>query len=199
MELDVDYRTVGDENSFRRIKYTFSEDVLRLPLIGTSLTFKVGPAPLPSFRMIERHYFRNRLVKSFDFGFGFCIPNSKNTWDAVYQLPPLDDDLIREMVENPYATTSDSYYFVGDKLVMHNKASYRYTVEDRAQSKRSYDRESKVVAGGAALPLDDKAQAKGGDGSGTAAKGTGGGGLAKAEGKAVGRNDGPWSKAEDYE
>lgn len=34
-----------------------------------------------------------KLVKSYDFGFGFCIPASTNTWDAVYQVPPLDDDL----------------------------------------------------------------------------------------------------------
>ncbi|GMI43783.1 hypothetical protein TeGR_g8725 [Tetraparma gracilis] len=39
MEMDVD---LMDENSFRKIKYTFSEDVLRLPLIGTTLVFKVG-------------------------------------------------------------------------------------------------------------------------------------------------------------
>ena len=59
MEADVDIRTM-DENSFRRIKYTFSEDVLRLPLISTSLVFRIGEEPLPEFRMIERHYFRNK-------------------------------------------------------------------------------------------------------------------------------------------
>lgn len=48
--------------------------------------------------MIERHYFRNTLVKSFDFKFGFCIPGSTNTWDAVYSVPPLDESLIQEMV-----------------------------------------------------------------------------------------------------
>lgn len=32
-------------------------------------------------------------MKSYDFSFGFCIPGSTNTWDAVYQVPPLDDDL----------------------------------------------------------------------------------------------------------
>jgi len=42
-------------------------------------------------------------------------------------------------IANPHATTSDSFYFVDDKLVMHNKASYSYIVEDRAQAKRSYD------------------------------------------------------------
>lgn len=29
------------------------------------------------------------------------------------------------MIENPYETRSDSFYFVNDKLIMHNKASYK--------------------------------------------------------------------------
>jgi hypothetical protein len=43
--------------------------------------------------MIERHYFRGELIKSFDFEFGFCIPNSTNTWNAVYDVPPLPEAL----------------------------------------------------------------------------------------------------------
>ena len=34
-EIDIDYSNF-DEDSFRKIKYEFSEDVLRLPTIGTS-------------------------------------------------------------------------------------------------------------------------------------------------------------------
>lgn len=34
-----------------------------------------------------------QLVKSFDFTFGFCIPGSTNTWDSVYSLPPLSEEL----------------------------------------------------------------------------------------------------------
>ena len=37
-------------------------------------------------------------VRSYDFKFGFCIPGSTNTWDAVYSVPPLSEDLIAEMV-----------------------------------------------------------------------------------------------------
>jgi protein unc-119 len=48
--------------------------------------------------MIERHYFRDKLVKSFDFQFGFCIPGSTNTWDAVYSLPPLSEELSELLV-----------------------------------------------------------------------------------------------------
>lgn len=37
-------------------------------------------------------------------------------------LPPA----VRLMVEHPYETRSDSFYFVDNKLIMHNKADYAY-------------------------------------------------------------------------
>lgn len=43
------------------------------------------------FEMVERHYFRGELVKSYDFQFGFCIPGSTNTWQAVYDVPPMSE------------------------------------------------------------------------------------------------------------
>eukprot|EP01038_Epipyxis_sp_PR26KG_P013752 gene13752-18444_t len=137
-DISVDFSTLG-EDMYRKIKYNFSEDVLRLPMIQTSLVFSVGNQPLNGFRMIERHYFKDKLVKSFDFSFGFCIPGSTNTWDAVYNLPPLSNELINDMIDHPYETKSDSFYFVNNKLIMHNKASYKYFREDIAQSKKSYE------------------------------------------------------------
>ena len=68
------------------------------------MEFVVGDKPVEKFRMIERHYFRDRLLKSFDFEFGFCIPNSKNSCEHIYHIPHLS-----EM-----------------RLVMHNKADYAY-------------------------------------------------------------------------
>lgn len=137
-DMTVDFSALR-EDMYRKIKYSFSEDVLKLPAIQTSLVFSVGNKEVKSFRMIERHYFRDRLVKSFDFPFGFCIPSSTNSWDAMYNLPPMTDELINDMIENPYETKSDSFYFVDNKLIMHNKASYKYTREDAAQSKKSYE------------------------------------------------------------
>ena len=43
-------------------------------------------------------------------------------------MPDLDPALEAEMVAAPYETKSDSFYFVGGKMVMHNKAEYAYTV-----------------------------------------------------------------------
>lgn len=128
--MEVDCDNFDDSDCFRAIKYTFSADVLRLPVVSTSLTFNVGEKPVPNFRMIERHYFQNQLVKSYDFSFGFCIPGSTNSWDAIYDLPPINEDIIQKMIANPYETQSDSFYFVGDELIMHNKARYQYVKED---------------------------------------------------------------------
>ena len=76
--------------------------------------------------MIERHFFRNKLLKSFDFDFGFCIPDSKNTVEHIYDFPKLEPETVRQMVAHPFETKSDSFYFVDGKLIMHNKADYSY-------------------------------------------------------------------------
>jgi protein unc-119 len=137
-DVSIDFSSIG-EDMYRKIRYRFSEDVLRLPFIQTSLVFSVGQVEVRKFRMIERHYFRNKLVRSFDFQFGFCIPGSENTWDAVYAVPNLKDDMINDMIDHPYQTMSDSFYFVNDQLIMHNKAAYEYIREDAAQAKKSYE------------------------------------------------------------
>lgn len=92
-----------------------------------SLEFAVGSEALNSFRMIERHYFRDMLIRSYDFDFGFCIPNSTNTWEAIYDIPALEESIQQDMIAHPYMAKSDSFYFVNDELVMHNKAEYCYT------------------------------------------------------------------------
>lgn len=104
------------------------------------MEFVIGSKPVRHFRMIgasvegnsaasrrrgtiskvciaERHYFRDRLLKSFDFDFGFCIPNSVNTCEHIYHLPHLSESLVEEMINNPFETRSDSFYFIEDKLV----------------------------------------------------------------------------------
>jgi hypothetical protein len=110
----------------RTIRYTFSRSFLTCKTIGTKLVFSVGDKPVPNFRMVERHYFRDKLIKSFDFNFGFCIPNSTNSWEAIYDLPELSKEQEDEIVRNPFETKSDSFYFVDGLLIMHNKAEYAY-------------------------------------------------------------------------
>lgn len=110
----------------RTIKYHFGPDFLNLRTIGTTLEFSVGDQPVSNFRMIERHYFRDTLLKSFDFNLEFCIPGSRNQWEVIYEVPELEEGQRQAMIDNPWETRSDSFYFVEGKLIMHNKAEYSY-------------------------------------------------------------------------
>ncbi|XP_072839498.1 protein unc-119 homolog B [Pogona vitticeps] len=128
LDQEDDENEVGevDASAGRFVRYQFTPAFLRLRTVGATVEFTVGDKPVSNFRMIERHYFQDRLLKNFDFDFGFCIPNSRNTCEHIYEFPQLSEDLIRLMIENPYETRSDSFYFVDNKLIMHNKADYAY-------------------------------------------------------------------------
>ena len=62
----------------------------------------------------------------YEFTFPFCIPGSTNTWENIYEMPELSEAEKKEMIDSPMKTETDSFYFVGDKLVMHNKAFFSY-------------------------------------------------------------------------
>ena len=84
----------------RYVRYIFKSDFLKLKHIGASVEFTVGDRPINKFRMIERHYFKNKLLKSFDFDFGFCIPNSHNTCEHIYNLPEISEELSKFYILN---------------------------------------------------------------------------------------------------
>lgn len=115
------------EEELRTVRYHFGPNFFKLKEIGTSLVFSVGEKPLKNFRMIERHYFKDKLIQSFDFTFPFCMPKTTNTWESIYEIPSLDSKTIDDMIKSPWLTKSDSFYFVGNDLVMHNKAEYSYS------------------------------------------------------------------------
>ncbi|KAM8916318.1 protein unc-119 homolog B-like isoform 3-T4 [Spinachia spinachia] len=83
----------ADVSAGRFVRYQFTPAFLRLGTVGATVEFTVGNRPLNNFRMIERHYFRDHLLKSFDFDFGFCIPNSRNTCELLYEMPQLSESL----------------------------------------------------------------------------------------------------------
>lgn len=115
-----------DPNAGRFVRYQFTPQFLKLKTVGATVEFTVGDKPVNKFRMIERHFFRDKLLKTFDFEFGFCIPHSKNTCEHIYEFPTLNSEICEEMINNPFETRSDSFYFVDDQLIMHNKADYAY-------------------------------------------------------------------------
>uniref|UniRef100_A0A3B3Y0Z3 GMP phosphodiesterase delta subunit domain-containing protein n=1 Tax=Poecilia mexicana TaxID=48701 RepID=A0A3B3Y0Z3_9TELE len=83
----------ADSSVGRFVRYQFTPAFLKLRTVGATVEFTVGDRPINSFRMIERHYFQGRLLKNFDFDFGFCIPNSRNTCEHIYEFPQLPEDL----------------------------------------------------------------------------------------------------------
>jgi hypothetical protein len=114
----------------RSMKYHLGPEFLELRNIGTALTFSVGDKPVKNLLMIERHYFKKILIKSFEFKFDFCIPNTVNNWETIYNIPELDEKIKIEMIQSPWETRSDSFYFVDNRLIMHHKAEYNYSPID---------------------------------------------------------------------
>ena len=62
--------------------------------------------------MIERHYYKGELLRNYDFTFGFCIPSSTNTWEAVYDMPVNSKERIEEMVSRLYYWSRGSFLFL---------------------------------------------------------------------------------------
>jgi len=115
-----------NEDKYRIIRYDFDQSFLQSSSFSTLLSFRLGQSDVYSIRLIEKYYFRKDLVMSFDFDFGECKANSDNTWECMYTIPKIDSTVRKSMIENPYETTSDSYIFVDNRLVVHNKATYSF-------------------------------------------------------------------------
>ena len=131
-ELKIEEDSDINEEDYRTVRYHFGPNFFKLKKVGTNLTFSIGDKPMKNFRMIERHYFRDQLIQNFDFIFPFCMPNTTNSWESIYSVPEMPAEQIQDMIRNPWLTKSDSFYFVGNELVMHNKAEYNFleTLED---------------------------------------------------------------------
>lgn len=119
-----------DDPATRVIKYHLGPDFLRLRTVGLTLTFSNGPKPINKMEMVERHYFRGRVIRSYDFKFGFVIPGSTNSWEFIYDLPELSDAERLEISSAPWEVKSDSFFFADGKLIIHNRAEYNYAPLD---------------------------------------------------------------------
>jgi len=126
-ESDLDGNITEEmDPSVRLLKYHFGPDFLELKTIGLQVEFSIGDKPVPSLMMIERHYFRGRVIKSFEFKFGFCMPKTTNTLEMIYDLPDLTAEEKEEMIAAPWETKSDTFFFVDNELIIHNRAEYSY-------------------------------------------------------------------------
>jgi hypothetical protein len=124
---DLDQNITEDmDPTTRLLRYHFGPDFLSLKTIGLQVEFSIGDIPVPNLIMIERHYFRGKCIKSYEFKFGFCMPRTTNTLEMIYDLPELSDADKKAMIEAPWETKSDTFFFVENKLIIHNRAEYNY-------------------------------------------------------------------------
>ena len=111
----------------RKIKYQFGEAFFNFKTLSLKLEFNVvSEEPVKDLILVERFYFRDRLLRNFEFKFPFCLPKSKNECEFIYDVPVLSEEEKKEMIDNPWEAQSDSFFFVGDKLIIHNKAAFNY-------------------------------------------------------------------------
>ena len=113
----------GVDNSMddeeRVVEYNFGPTFLELKSIGMQVGISIGEKPVKSIWMIEKHFFKGNCVKTYDFKTGFCIPHTINTWETIYLLPELDEETKMDMIESTGESSSDSYFFIEEKLFMH--------------------------------------------------------------------------------
>ena len=126
-ESDVDEEATDEDGPDKRvIKYHLGPQFLQLQMVGLTLNFGIGPKPINKMTMVERHYFRGKVIRSYSFEFGFVIPNSTNSWEFIYDLPQLTEQEMQEIIDAPWEVKSDSFFFADDKLMIHNRAIYNY-------------------------------------------------------------------------
>ena len=90
-ETDLDQDNINDDMdpSTRLLRYHFGPDFLELKTVGLQVEFSIGDKPVPNLTMIERHYFRGKVIKSYEQKIGFCMPGTTNTLEMIYDLPEL--------------------------------------------------------------------------------------------------------------
>lgn len=115
-----------DDPSKRLIKYHLGPDFLQLQTVGLTMLFGIGDQPINNMEMVERHYFRGRVLRQFSFRFGFVIPKSTNSWEFVYDMPDLTPEEKQEIIDAPWEVKSDTFFFAEGKLIIHNRAEYNY-------------------------------------------------------------------------
>ena len=78
----------------RTLKHNFPRSFFQLRNLELNLEFSNvnGDAPLSDLVLIEKHFFRGRVLSEFEFNFPFCVPKSTNQWQYIYELPQLSEE-----------------------------------------------------------------------------------------------------------
>ena len=97
-DVDNEPNDEDDDPNTRVIKYHLGPNFLKLQTVGLTLNFGIGAKPINKMQMVERHYFRGRVLRSYEFKFGFIIPSSNNSWEFIYDMPSLTPEEEQEII-----------------------------------------------------------------------------------------------------
>ena len=118
------------------LDYPFPNDILKgQKHLGTKLNIAiVGDKPVPNLVLLERHYIGGKLAANFRFNFKMFPPKSKNEVEFIYVIPKLTDEVEEKLKkgEDVHAA-SDTFVFVGGKLIIHRRAKYTYYEASKAE------------------------------------------------------------------
>ena len=117
------------------LDYPFPNDILKgQKHLGTSLKLVVGDKFVKNVVLLERHYIEGKLAANFRFPFKIFPPKSKNEVEFIYVIPKLTDEVEEKLKkgEDVHAA-SDTFVFVGGKLIIHRRAKYTYYEASKAE------------------------------------------------------------------
>ena len=110
----------------RKKTYDFPESFFDAKYISTFLKIKVGDHEVRDLVLIENHFYKDKRIASYKFTLPFCAPNSVNTWEYVYDIPKLPQEYIQNLISGNAKNTSDTFFFVQGKMILHNKSDYLF-------------------------------------------------------------------------
>ncbi|CAK90678.1 unnamed protein product (macronuclear) [Paramecium tetraurelia] len=117
-----------EENQQQEVlSYQFTPQYFDIKTLGATKIFKTFDKPLKNLLLVDRFYFKNNLIKEYEFCFPFCIPHSTNTWESMYDQPALGANLKDLMLINPWKTKSDTFLFIDGKLANHERIEYDFS------------------------------------------------------------------------
>lgn len=116
--------TLSDGGSSSVVRFSLSREFLAAETVAKCFELNVRRPPC-ELKLIERHYFKDRLIQSLEAT--ITVPGTdSNTWEVFQEWPLLDEDVKAEMIACPWETSSDSFFLANGILVLHCRGIYSF-------------------------------------------------------------------------
>ena len=112
----------------RMIRYHLTKDVLDNDMKLT-LSYKNESKYGFFLKMIENHYYDNKLIEQICQDFGFCMPYSENERDIIYKKNSQGFKNISK-ISGSFEIKTDTFFFANDKLIIHNKTLFYFSQKE---------------------------------------------------------------------